>query len=60
MRKFMSIWLERLKEMSNDDDGAVAVEYAMIAGTVTLAIAFAVSDIGNSLTTIYQSFSGGF
>ncbi len=60
MRKFMSIWLEQLKELKKDDDGAVAVEYAIIAGTVILAIAFAVSDIGNSLTTLYYSFSGGF
>ena len=59
MRNFLSIWLEQLNDMAKDDDGTVAVEYAMIAGTVTLAIAFAVSDIGNSLTTIYNSFSTG-
>ncbi len=60
MRNFLSIWLRELEALVDDDTGATAIEYAMIAGTVTLAIVFALSDISSSLTTLYTSVGDGF
>ncbi len=60
MRSFLSIWLRELEALADDDVGATAIEYAMIASTVTLAIVFALSDISSSLTTLYTSVGDGF
>ena len=60
MRELLEIWLRELEQKTSDDKGAVAIEYAMIAGTVSLAIVFALSDIESSLTAMYTSFANGF
>ncbi|MGI9462410.1 MAG: Flp family type IVb pilin [Aestuariivirgaceae bacterium] len=60
MRNFLSVWLKELERFAEDEDAATAIEYAMIASTVTLAIMYALSDIENSLRALYASVSGGF
>ena len=60
MRWFLSIWLREIKSLTEDEEAATSIEYAMIAGTVTLAIVFALSDIGSSLQELYTSVSNGF
>ncbi len=60
MRNFLSVWLKQLEKLAEDEKGATAIEYAMIASTVTLAIVFALSDIEASLRALYTSVSGGF
>ena len=60
MRELLEIWLRELERADADDKGAVALEYAMIAGTVSLALMFALVDIEASLTAMYTSFASGF
>ena len=60
MRWFLSIWLREMRSLAEDDEAATSIEYAMIAGTVTLAIVFALSDIESSLRALYTSVSNGF
>ena len=60
MREFLKNWLRKLAEMADDEDGATSVEYAMIASTVTLAIVFALSDIEESLRSLYTAVGNGF
>ena len=60
MRELMNVWLKELSEAAKNRDGTVAVEYAMIAGTVSLAIIFALGDIRSSLGIMYNSFASFF
>ncbi len=60
MREFLSKWLRQLAELADDEDAATSIEYAMIAGTVTLAIVFALSDIEESLRMLYTVVGNGF
>ena len=60
MRDFLDLWVKKLEELAKDDSGVTSVEYAMIAGSVTLAIVFALSDIQSSLTTMFTAVSSGF
>lgn len=60
MREFLNIWVKELKTLADDEKGATAIEYAMIASSVTLAIVFALSDISSSLTSLYSSVGEGF
>ncbi len=52
MRKLLSLWRKK--------DGASAVEYALMVGLISLAIAVAVNSVGknlsSSLTTAAQAF----
>jgi pilus assembly protein Flp/PilA len=43
-----------------DERGATAIEYAIIAGSICLVIVAAVTSIGGSLKTIFTSVSSGF
>ena len=60
MRKFIKVWLEQLAEFHKDETGATAIEYAMIASTVTFGIVFALDDISSSLRSLYSSVANGF
>ena len=60
MREFLSNWLRELSELAEKDDGATSIEYAMIASTVTVAIVFALSDIEESLRSLYTAVGNGF
>ena len=43
-----------------DEAGATAIEYALIAGTVSIGIVTAVGLIGTSLTTTFTAVKDGF
>ena len=60
MREFLSNWLRELTKLADDDEAATSIEYAMIAGTVTLAIVFALSDIEESMRALYDAVGIGF
>ena len=60
MREFLSNWLRELSKLAEDDNAATSIEYAMIAGTVTLAIVFALSDIEESMRALYDAVGFGF
>ena len=59
MGKFLKVWLEQLAEFGSDETGATAIEYAMIASTVTFGIVFALADITSSLRSLYSSVAAG-
>jgi pilus assembly protein Flp/PilA len=44
----------------NDDRGATAIEYAIIAGFLSIAIASVVTSIGTSLNAIFTSVLAAF
>ena len=44
----------------NDDGGATAIEYALIAGFLSIAITAAVTSIGTKLDTTFTTVSNGF
>jgi pilus assembly protein Flp/PilA len=43
-----------------DDGGATAIEYALIAGFLSIAITAAVTSIGTKLDTTFTTVSNGF
>ena len=43
-----------------DRSGATAIEYALIAGALSIAMATAVFSIGSSLNSTFTSVSSGF
>ncbi|NND50307.1 MAG: Flp family type IVb pilin [Rhizobiales bacterium] len=49
-----------LRRFANADDGATAIEYALIASGIGLAIIVAVQAIGLALNDQYVSFGGLF
>ena len=55
MRDLIGIGLRFLK----DDSGATAIEYAIIAGTLSIAIVTAVSTLGSTLNTTFTSVQTG-
>jgi pilus assembly protein Flp/PilA len=45
---------EIIKNFWNDEEGATAIEYGLIAGLIAVAIIVAVSDIGGELKRIFE------
>jgi pilus assembly protein Flp/PilA len=43
-----------------DDNGATAIEYAIIAGTLSIAIATVVTSLGSTLNTTFTSVQTAF
>ncbi len=43
-----------------DDTGATAIEYALIATGIAMAIVMAVQSVGQQLTPIFEEISQGF
>ncbi len=56
----VQLFLSRLKAFGVDRSGATAIEYALIASGVTLAIVSAVTLMGTSLTTTFDAVALGF
>lgn len=46
-----------LRKLRKDEKGATAIEYGLIAALVAVAAIGAMSALGNSLTTIFQTAS---
>jgi pilus assembly protein Flp/PilA len=54
MRDFdPSLWNRTLRRFVRQDCGATAIEYALIAGGVSIAIVVAVTQVGSTLNTVY-------
>lgn len=47
--------MNRLRQFIRDDRGATAIEYALIAGTISIAILVAVQGIGTTLNNTFTS-----
>jgi pilus assembly protein Flp/PilA len=45
--------------MRSDDSGATAIEYALIAGGISIVIVAAVNSIGPALNTIFTTVATG-
>ena len=43
-----------------NDSGATSIEYAIIAGSLSIVIVLVVSSIGSSLITMFTSVQAGF
>jgi pilus assembly protein Flp/PilA len=52
----ITLWTEFL----GDQAGATAIEYAMIAGGLSIAIVAIVNTIGTGLATIFTAINAGF
>lgn len=50
--------LSFFKSLVNDQDGATAIEYGLIAGLIAVAIVAAVSLIGTDLNTLFTTIDG--
>ncbi len=46
-----------LKLIKNDDKGATAIEYGLIAALIAVAIITAVTSVGTSLSTTFNNVS---
>jgi pilus assembly protein Flp/PilA len=46
--------MSALKEFLNDDSGATAIEYGLIASLIALVIITSVATIGNKLSTTFS------
>lgn len=51
---------EKFARFLADEGGATAVEYAMIAGIIVVAIVGGVTAIGTSTSETFNDVSGGF
>lgn len=49
--------MRKFKKFLNDESGATAIEYALIASIVSIAIFSAVASIGTSINTSMQPVS---
>ena len=48
-----------LRRFAVDEKGATAIEYALIAGGISIAIVVAVQSLGSTLNTTFTSVSTG-
>ena len=46
-----------IKEFAKDESGATAIEYGLIAALVSVAAVTALTNVGNSLNTMFSSVS---
>lgn len=49
-----------LKRFQNDNSGATAIEYALIAGLISISIITAATSIGTRLFDIFTQVNNGF
>lgn len=50
----------KLRAYLASERGAMAIEYALIAGSIGLAIVTAVGAIGGNLVTVFEKVAAGF
>jgi pilus assembly protein Flp/PilA len=55
MVKTMEAFLRRGWRLARDESGAVAIEYALLAAIITVAIIAALSALGTQLGSIFNS-----
>lgn len=49
--------MNRIKRFINDESGATAIEYGLIAGLVAVAIIAALTALGGSLNNLFSDIS---
>jgi len=47
-----------VKSFANDESGATAIEYGLIASGIAVAIIVAVQNIGSSLNSMFSAING--
>jgi pilus assembly protein Flp/PilA len=47
-----------IKQLIQDEAGATAIEYGLIAGLISVAIIVALTALGGSLDTLFSQISG--
>jgi pilus assembly protein Flp/PilA len=52
--------MKDIRRFAASDSGTTAIEYALIAGVISIAILVAVMSIGASLTTMFEGVLAGF
>jgi pilus assembly protein Flp/PilA len=52
--------MSQLMRFLRNESGATAIEYAIIAGTLSIAIVAAVQSVGSTLNTTFTSVSTAF
>ena len=50
--------MESLKQFINGDQGADLIEYALLAGLISLACITALTQVGTQLNTLYTAIKG--
>ena len=45
--------------LAEDEDGATAIEYGLIAGLIAVALIGAIASIGDGLTSMYEKVHSG-
>jgi pilus assembly protein Flp/PilA len=60
MRNTMTPFVQALRCFARDERGATAIEYAIIAGSLSIVIVAAVANIGTTLNTTFTSVKNGF
>jgi pilus assembly protein Flp/PilA len=53
----MKNWTTPVTQFLNDESGATAIEYGLIAGLISVVIAASVTTIGGDLKTIFASIA---
>jgi pilus assembly protein Flp/PilA len=47
------------KSLWQDEEGATAIEYGLLAALISVAIIFAVTTLGETLTGVFEDVEGG-
>lgn len=47
--------MQLIRNFINDDSGATAIEYGLIAGLISVVIIIAVTTVGENLTATFES-----
>ena len=50
----------KVRDFLHDERGATAIEYALIAGIVSISIVFALTQISGSLQSMFGKVNAGF
>lgn len=56
----MRNWIVEAKRLWQDESGATAIEYALIAGSLSIAIILGVAAIGGKLDGIFNTVGSWF
>ena len=49
-----------MKRFSNEESGATAIEYGLIAGLISITIIASVTILGTELVTVFTNVKNGF
>lgn len=60
MRNTMTPLMQSLRRFARDERGTTAIEYALIAGGISIVIVAAAASIGTTLNSTFTSVKNGF